>query len=92
MGLRLIAYAGSHETLPELADGKNALIGLSPQELAILVRRACLDGELNRKLQRGGRAAYKEILSPTALSRKLAALMGGVIPWRGYMVAIRRAT
>ncbi len=79
MGLCLIAHTGSREALPELAHGENALIGSTPEELAKLVRHACLDINLNRKLRIGGRTAYEESFSPNALSQKLVSIMEDVI-------------
>ncbi len=83
MGLCLVAHAGSRDAMPELAHGENALIGSTPEELSKLVKRACLDSELNEKLRRGGRASFKENFSPLALSKKLISLMEDVISQRG---------
>jgi glycosyltransferase involved in cell wall biosynthesis len=79
MGLCLIAHEGSGKALPELAHGENALVGDSPEEIAKLVRQACLDRELNRRIRCGGRQIYEEIFSPGALSEKLFAIMSDLV-------------
>jgi len=75
MGLCLVVHKGSLETLPELDHGNNVLVGASAPELASLVKRACLDRDLNRKLRLGGRYTYDEHFTPAAISGKILSVM-----------------
>ncbi|MBT7582916.1 MAG: glycosyltransferase [Kordiimonadaceae bacterium] len=75
MGLCLVVHKGSLETLPELEHGKNVLIGSTASELASLVKRVCLDNDLNQNLRQGGRCTYDEHFTPAAVSGKIISIM-----------------
>jgi glycosyltransferase involved in cell wall biosynthesis len=74
-GLCLVAHARSRAALPELEDGRNALLGASPETVAQQVRRALGDLALNERIRRGGREAYEQNATPRHVARKVAGLL-----------------
>ena len=55
-------------------------VGATASELASLVKRACLDNDLNRNLRRGGRCTYDEHFTPSVISRKINSVMEEMVP------------
>lgn len=75
MGLCLIAHEKSRLAIPEIAHGRNALLGNTGREIAEHIARAVSDRALNLSLRKGGRETYEKHFTPQIITGKLAALL-----------------
>jgi glycosyltransferase involved in cell wall biosynthesis len=79
-GCPVVAHEANAEGIPELADGENALLGRSADDLAAAVLRLVRDRALARRLEGGGRGAYERHFAPAvaaaAVESTLRALAG----------------
>jgi len=63
-GSCIVTHEANAYGIPELAHGRNALLGSSPAELAAQVVRAVREPELAGRLRRGARETYERFFTP----------------------------
>jgi glycosyltransferase involved in cell wall biosynthesis len=77
-GACIVSHRANARGIPELADGVNALLGGSADELAASVVRALGDVELRRRLGLGARATYEGHFAPDVAVGEIAATLEAV--------------
>lgn len=78
MGACLIVHENSRAAIPEIEDGRNVLSGRTPREIAIAVRRAIEDTDLNLRIRRGGRETFESSFTPERVVGDLAREMHAI--------------
>lgn len=68
-GCCVVTHESERANLPELADGENALLGRDGASVAAAIVRAARDGELRRRIGRGGRDTYERLFRPDVAAR-----------------------
>jgi hypothetical protein len=77
-GACVVSHRANALGIPELADGRNALLGGSAEELAGAVLRTLGDAELRRRLGRGARETYERHFAPEVAVGEIAATLEAV--------------
>jgi Glycosyl transferases group 1 len=72
-GAALVAHRRLADSMPELRDGENCLLGDNGASIAALVVRAARDGDLRRRLAEAGRITYAKRFAPAAVAADLLA-------------------
>jgi glycosyltransferase involved in cell wall biosynthesis len=75
----VVSHVANANGIPELADGRNALLARTPQGLADAAARVARDGELRRTLARGGRTTYERCFSPPAAGGAILRMLEGAL-------------
>jgi glycosyltransferase involved in cell wall biosynthesis len=83
-GSCIVTHEANAFGIPELAHGRNALLGSSAAELAAQVARALREPELAARLRRGARETYERFFTPSvagaALGETLERIAGVRLP------------
>ena len=74
-GCCIVAHSANAMGIPELANGVNALIGATGEDIAKHVASAIEDGELRSRLERGGRETYERHFSLETAGAEVVRLM-----------------
>jgi glycosyltransferase involved in cell wall biosynthesis len=77
-GSCIVAHTANSLGIPELIDGKNALLGRTGAELAAAVLRASTDGALRAQLRREARRTYEQYFSLETAGRLIVDELGQV--------------
>lgn len=72
LGGCIVAHRDAALSLPEMVDGKNALLGADPDAIVGCIMRALADRTLRRALGADGRKTYRELFNANAVARDLA--------------------
>ncbi|MCM0018619.1 MAG: glycosyltransferase [Tagaea sp.] len=72
-GATLVAHRRLADSMPELRDGENCLLGDDGKSIAAHVARASRDADLRRRLAEAGRATYAKRFAPDAVAADLMA-------------------
>ena len=72
LGLCLIAHANSRLAIPEIRHRHNALLGDTPEEIAVMIRSAIEDPDLNARIRAGGRKTYEQHFRPAVVAQALS--------------------
>jgi glycosyltransferase involved in cell wall biosynthesis len=78
-GSCIVSHRANARGIPELEDGRNALLGDSPAGLADAVVRALGDAELRARLGTGARATYERAFAPPVAVGELAATLDRLV-------------
>lgn len=70
-GATLVAHRRLADSMPELRDGENCLLGDDGASIAAHVADAARDGDLRRRLAEAGRATYAKRFAPDAVAADL---------------------
>ena len=70
-GSCIVAHTANSLGIPELLDGKNALLGSTGPQLAAAVVRAATDGALRAQLRREARRTYEQYFSLETAGRQI---------------------
>lgn len=71
-GIVLVAHRRLADSMPELRDGENCLLGDDGASIAAHVARAARDEALRRRLAEAGRATYAKRFAPEMVAAELA--------------------
>lgn len=74
-GACLIAHSRLAESMPEVRDGINALLGQSGREISALIAQVSADDALRRRLGKAARQTYECEYHPRVVGRKLLVLL-----------------
>jgi glycosyltransferase involved in cell wall biosynthesis len=70
-GSCIVTHEANAYGIPELAHGRNALLGSTPDQLAAHVVRALREPDLAGRLRRGARETYERFFTPTVAGAAL---------------------
>lgn len=73
-GACLVAHRRLADSMPELIDGKNCLLGDEPQDFLRLLDMAAGDAALRRRIGASARRTYENRYHPQAIAQRLADL------------------
>jgi hypothetical protein len=76
-GACLIAHRRLAESMPELLDGENCLLGDTPNAIADYAAAAARDADLRARIGRAGRQTYLERYRPEKIVRQLMTMVAG---------------
>lgn len=71
LGACVVAFNDCRESMPEIEHGRNALLGKTAEEVAVLVAQALSDCELRRRIGHGGIHTLQQYFSPATITRTL---------------------
>ncbi|MGI8423841.1 MAG: glycosyltransferase family 4 protein [Chloroflexota bacterium] len=68
MGLCLVTHVNSQEAIPEIRHMENALVGATGEQIAMGIRQAATDSELNWRLRTAGRTTFEAAFTPLGVA------------------------
>jgi glycosyltransferase involved in cell wall biosynthesis len=78
-GCPVVTHDSSVFGIPELADGENALVGRSAEQLAAGVVRVFREPELKRRLEDAGRATYERYFAQPVAGKAIEELLASIV-------------
>jgi glycosyltransferase involved in cell wall biosynthesis len=79
-GCCVVTHRANTLGIPELDDGRNALVGDTPEDLARAVVRVLADADLRGRLERGARETYERWFAPPVAAGRIEATLARIAP------------
>lgn len=82
-GCCVVTHSANALGIPELAHGKNAMLGHNADDLVRHVLRALAEPDLRRELEAGGRMTYDRFFRPDVAGARIASILESLATGRG---------